>query len=131
MFKNKILFIFGRCEYNNNKVSTAENFSFLSIILFIVIIQFFKFIIKDESNENNFDMNYLKDILNRKRLISIFKTLKKKMIKKFDFIDIAKIDVLIYYYLTRNKENKLFSLIMNKIYDILYKPSSAKNNIKR
>ena len=41
------------------------------------------------------------------------------MIKKFDFIDIIKINVSIYYYLTRNKKNKLFSLIINKIYDIL------------
>ena len=46
------------------------------------------------------------------------KALKEKMIKKFDFIDIAEINISIYYYLTRNKKNKLFSLIMNKIYDI-------------
>ena len=38
-------------------------------------------------------------------------------IKKFDFIYIIKIDALIYYYLIRNKENKLFSLIINKIYN--------------
>ena len=43
------------------------------------------------------------------------------MIKKFDFIDIIKINVSIYYYLTRNKKNKLFSLIINKIYDIFNK----------
>ena len=48
------------------------------------------------------------------------------MIKKFDFIDIIEIDVLIYYYLIRNKENKLFSLIINEIYDILYESSSTK-----
>ena len=42
------------------------------------------------------------------------------MIKKFNFIDITKINVSIYYCLIRNKENKLFSLIMNKIYNILY-----------
>ena len=44
------------------------------------------------------------------------------MIKEFDLIDIAEIDVSIYYYLTRNKENKLFSLIMNEIYDIFNEP---------
>ena len=30
------------------------------------------------------------------------------MIKKFDLIDIIKINASIYYYLIRNKENKLF-----------------------
>ena len=39
------------------------------------------------------------------------------MIKKFNLIDIIKIDTSIYYHLVRNKKNKLFSLIMNKIYD--------------
>ena len=63
-------------------------------------------------------MNYFKDILNKKRSISIFKTLKEKMIKKSDLIDIIKIDASTYYHLIRNKENKLFSLIMNEIYDI-------------
>ena len=43
------------------------------------------------------------------------------MIKKFDFIDIIKINISTYYYLTRNKKNKFFSLIINKIYDIFNK----------
>ena len=63
-------------------------------------------------------MNYFKDISNKKKSILTFRAFKEKMIKKFDLIDIAEINILIYYYLTRNKENKLFSLIMNKIYDI-------------
>ena len=71
-------------------------------------------------------MNYLKDILNKKRLISTFKIFKEKIIKKSDFINIVKIDVLIYYYLIRNKKNKFFSLIMNEIYNILYEFSSTK-----
>ena len=48
------------------------------------------------------------------------------MIKKFDFINIAKINASIYYYLTHNKKNKLFSLTMNKIYDILYEFFSSR-----
>ena len=125
IFKNKILFIFKRYKYNNNKISITKNLSFLSIISFIIIIQFFRFIIKNELNENNFNVNYLKNILNKKRLISNFIILKKK-IKRFDFIDIAEINALIYYYLIRNKKNKLFSLIINKIYDILCEFSSIK-----
>ena len=118
MLKDKILFIFKRCEYDDNKTLAFKNLSFLSKISFVVIIWPSKSIIKDESNENSFDINHFKDISNRKRSILIFKTLKKKMIKEFDFIDIVKISVSIYYYLTRNKENKFFFLIMNEIYDI-------------
>ena len=126
MFKDKILFIFKRCEYNDNKISILKNLSFLSIISFVIITRFFKFIVKNESDENNFDMNHSKDTSNRKKSISIFKTFKEKMIKEFDFIDIIKINASIYYHLTRNKENKLFFLIMNEIYNILCESSSTR-----
>ena len=66
-------------------------------------------------------MNYFKNISNRKRLILIFKTFKKKIIKEFDFIDIIKINASIYYHLIRNKENKFFFLTINEIYDIFNK----------
>ena len=48
------------------------------------------------------------------------------MIKKFNFIDIVEIDASIYYYLIRNKKNKLFSLIINKIYNTLCEPFSIR-----
>ena len=78
MLKNKILFVFKRCEYDNNKILISKNLSFLSTILFIIIIRSFKFIIKNELNKDNFDINLLKEISNRKRSILIFKTFKKK-----------------------------------------------------
>ena len=99
MLKNKMLFIFERYEYDDNKTSTLENLSFLSKTSFIIIIRPFKFIVKNESNKNNFDINYFKNILNRKRSISTFKIFIKKMIKKFNLIDIIKINASIYYYL--------------------------------
>ena len=74
-------------------------------------------------------MNSLKDI--RKKSTSTFRAFKKKMIQKFDFLDIVKIDALIYYYLIRNKENKLFSLTMNKIYDIFIEFFKILTSIKR
>ena len=125
MLKNKVLFVSKRYEYNNNKISTPKNLSFLPIISPIVTRPF-KSITKNESNEDNFDINSSKDTSNRKRIISIPKTLKEKMIKKSDLINIAEIDASTYYHLARNKENKLFSLMMNKIYDTLYEPSSSK-----
>ena len=113
-----MLFVFKRCEHNDNKVLAFKNLSFLSKTSSVVIIRPFKFIVKNESNEDNFDMNHFKDISNKKKSILIFKAFKEKMIKKSDFIDITKIDALTYYHLTRNKENKLFFLIINEIYDI-------------
>ena len=56
MFKNKIFF--KRYNYNDNKILISKNLSFLLIISFIVIIRSFKFIVINELNENNFDMNY-------------------------------------------------------------------------
>ena len=116
-----MLFIFERYKYNNNKILIFKNLSFLSKTLFIIITQSFKFIVKNKSNKNNFDINHFKDILNKKKSILTFKALKKKMIKKFNHIDIIKINALIYYYLIRNKKNKLFFLTINEIYNIFNK----------
>ena len=80
MLKDKILFLFKRCDYNNNKISTSKNLSFLLITLSVVITRSFKLIVKNELNENSFDINHSKDISNKKKLTSIFKTFKKKMI---------------------------------------------------
>ena len=121
MLKDKILFVLKRYKHNDNKISTFKNLSFLSKTPSIIIIRSFKFIIKNESNENSFDMNHFKNISNRKRSISTFRAFKKKMIKKLDLIDIIEINASIYYYLTRNKENKFFSLTINEIYDIFNK----------
>ena len=99
MLKNKMLFIFEWCEYNDNKILAFKNLLFLLKTLFIVIIRPFKFTTKNKSNKNNFDINHFKNISNKKRSILTFKTLKKKIIKKFNFIDIAEINTSIYYYL--------------------------------
>ena len=77
MLKNKILFIFKRCKHNNNKILISKNLLFLSIISFVIITRFFKFIVKNELNEDNFDMNFSKNISNKKKLTLILKTLKK------------------------------------------------------
>ena len=107
MFKNKMLFISKRCKYNDNKILISKNFSFLPITS-SAVTRFPKFIAKNELNENNFDINFLKNTSNRKRIILTFKTFKEKIIKKSDLINITKINALTYYYLTRNKKNKLF-----------------------
>ena len=66
MFKNKILFLFERCDHNNNKILILKDLSLLSTISLIVITRPFKFIVKNDSNENSFDINYSKDVSNKK-----------------------------------------------------------------
>ena len=127
MRKNKILFVFKRCEHDDNKVLTTENLSFLSTISFIIIISLKSTV--ENSDEESLNVNFSKDT--RKRLTSIFKTLKEKMIQKSDLLDIVEINVLIYYHLIRSKENRLFSLIMNKIYNTLIEPSEILSSMKR
>ena len=125
--KDKILFISKRCEHNDNKVSTSENLSFLSIISFIIITSFKSIV--ENSNEESFDMNSLKDT--KKKSTSIFKAFKKRMIQKLDLLNIIEINISIYYYLIRSKENKLFFLIINKIYNILIEPFEILSSMKR
>ena len=129
MRKNKMLFIFKRYKHDDNKISTSENFSFLSITSFVIITQSFKFIIKDKLNEYDSEANSSKNI--KKRLISILKTFKKKMIQKLNLLNIVEINAFIYYYLTRSKDNRLFFLIMNKIYDTLIESLETLSSIKR
>ena len=119
MLKDKILFLFERCDHNNNKISTSKDFSFLPNASSVVITRSFKFIVENDSNENNFDMNHFKNVFNKKKSTSTFRAFKKMKIQKSGFIDIVEIDALTYYHLIRNKENKFFSLIINEIYDTL------------
>ena len=129
MRKDKMLFIFKRCEHDDNIVLISKNLLFLPTISFIIITRSFKFIIKNKLNEESFDMNFFKDI--KKKLTSTFKTLKKKMIQKSNLLNIVEINALLYYYLIRNKENKLFSLIINKIYNTFIKSFEVLSSIKR
>ena len=74
-------------------------------------------------------MNSLKDI--KKKSISTLRAFKKKMIQKFNLLNIIKINVLVYYHLTRSKENKFFSLIINEIYDTLIESFKTLSLMKR
>ena len=131
MFKNKILFFSERCNHDNNKILTSKDLSFLSIILFIIITRLFKLIVENDSNENNFDINHSKDVSNKRRSILTFKIFEEKKIQKPDLIDIVQIDASTYYHLIRNKENKLFSLTMNEIYDTSIKSFEMLSSMKR
>ena len=73
-----MLFIFKRCKYNDDKILTFKSLSFLLITLFNIIIRFIKFIVKNESNKDNFNINYLKNILNKKNQYQHLKYLKKR-----------------------------------------------------
>ena len=98
------------------------------LIISFIIITLSKFT-AENLDEESFDINSSKDT--RKRSTPILKTFKKKMIQKSDLLNIVEINVSIYYYLIRSKENKLFSLIINEIYDIFIEPSEILPSMKR
>ena len=127
MRKNKILFVFKRYKHNDNKVLAIENLSFLSIISFVIITLLKPTV--ENLNEKSLNVNPSKDT--RKKLTPILKTFKKKKIQESDLLNIIEINILTYYYLTRSKENKLFSLTINKIYDTLIEPPEILSSIKR
>ena len=129
MRKDKMLFVFERYKHDNNKVLLSENLSFLSIISLNNIKRSLKLIIKNKSNEKSFNMNFSKDI--KKRLTSTLRAFKKKMIQKLDLLNIIEINASAYYHLVRNKKNKLFSLIINEIYDTFIESFEILSPIKR
>ena len=118
MLRDKVLFFSERCDYDDNKISATKDLSFL-FTLFVIITRSLKSIIENDSNENSFDINHSKDVSNKKRLTSTLRALKEKKIQKSNLIDIVEINAFAYYHLIRNKENKLFFLTMNEIYDTL------------
>ena len=127
MRKDKVLFIFERCEYDNNKALAIEDLSFLPIISFVIITPLKSTV--EDSDEKSSDVDSLKDT--RKRSTPILRAFKEKMIQKLDLLDIAEIDISIYYHLARSKKNKLFSLTMNEIYDTLIEPPEILPSMKR
>ena len=91
---NKILFILRRCNYNNNNTSFFKKLIFiflkLSSLLLLLVISKYSLLAKVE--EETID-----------DITSLFKNKD---------INILEIEAIVYYKLTRNKNNKLFSLII-------------------
>ena len=95
MIKNKILFISRRCEYDYN---TTFSYSDLSFIF------------------NTTYTSTLRTILKRSSISIVEdKTIKDiNSLSRDQNINILEIEVVVYYRLTRDKNNKLFSLIINE-----------------
>ena len=79
------MFSFKRYNYDNNKILTSKDLSFLLIISLVIIIQSFKFIIRNESNEDNFDINYSK-IENKKQLHYCISAIKNRILISLNII---------------------------------------------
>ena len=95
IIKDKILFISRRYKYNYNTIFSYSDLSFILNTAYTLI---------------------LKTIL-KYSLISIIedKTIRDiDLLSKDQNINILKVEVVVYYRLTRDKNNKLFSLIINK-----------------
>ena len=96
MIINKILFILERYYYNNNNTSFSKKLIFiflrLSSILLLLVISKYSLLAKVEEETIN----------------DITSLLKNKD------INILKVEAIVYYKLTRDKNNKLFSLTITK-----------------
>ena len=93
---NKILFILERYYYNNNNTSFSKKLIFIllklsSILLLLVILKYSLLAIVEEETINN--------------ISSLFENKE---------INILKVEAIVYYKLARDKNNKLFSLIIAK-----------------
>ena len=96
MIINKILFVLKRYYYNNNNTSFSKKLIFIfsklsSILLSLVILKRSSLATVEEETIND-----------------ITSLLKNKE------IDILKVEVIVYYKLTRDKNNKLFSFIITR-----------------
>ena len=104
---------------------TKTRITIITLLKLTILIIFIKMKIEINAKKlicyNYNQINHIdkKKLINKKKLISTFKAFKKNKIQKFNLINIIEIDVFIYYYLIKDKKNKLFSLIINKIYDTL------------
>ena len=114
ILKNKFFFVLKRYIYNNNKMFLSKKLIFINffkitflkskVTLKIILIKYRFFIIKKTLNECNFIF-----------LLEIFVYIEI-IIKNIDdkIFDILKIEIAIFYNLTKNKNNKLFFVILNE-----------------
>ena len=120
MQRDKILFALNRCNYERDKISLDKNLFFLTsstsslfFSLFILSRRLLslsllvkeEIVLSDESSTKFF----------RIRILSIFREIKKLRKKNFEYLDIYKISIDVFYLNIKDKKNKLFSLILNKI----------------
>ena len=100
IIRNKILFLLERCEYNNNIILLAENLVFLSNIIassYTILKRSLNSILENKINLAIKTTEIAYEII----LETILKT-----------INVAEVEAISYYRLARDKENKLFSLII-------------------
>ena len=94
MIMDKILFVLRRCNYNNNNTSFFKELIFISLKLssFLLLLVISKRSLSAKVEEET--INNITSLLKNKD------------------IDILKVEATVYYKLVRDKDNKLFSLII-------------------
>ena len=110
MIINKILFILERYYYNNNNTSFSKELIFIplklsSILLLLVILKRSLSATVEEETINNITL-----------------------LSKNKEIDILKVEAIVYYKLIRDKNNKLFSLIITRINKAYLTSRSSRNS---
>ena len=96
MMINKILFVLERYYYNNDNTSFSKKLTFISLKLFSILLLL---VILKRSLSATVEEETINNIT---------------LLSKNKEIDILKIEAVVYYKLARDKNNKLFSLIIAK-----------------
>ena len=100
IMRDKILFLLERCEYNDNIILLAKDLVFLSNVIassYTILKRSLNSILENKIN------------LAIKATEIAYKTILETISKA---INIAEVETVSYYRLARDKENKLFSLII-------------------
>ena len=110
--RDKILFLLERYEYNDNVILLAKNLVFLSNVIASSYT-----ILKRSLNsilENKIDLAIKTTEIAYKTISKIILETISEIISETisETINIAKVETISYYRLVRDKENKLFSLII-------------------
>ena len=125
MLRDKVLFLPRRYIYDYNITSLPQDLSFLKISTSKTTpLKTLKRPLKPTSEDNSNTSESNINTPNRlvpppiKRITPTPRTIKKNRTLYLNTANIAEISALLYYYLARNKENKLFSLIIKEIYKL-------------
>ena len=125
MLKNKILFVFGRCEHDENQTLLSKNLSFLStsssssslISLSSTLKRSPTSTCEDEGYEIVFESLFSSEQPSKSRRTSSSRAAKKQRTSLSNALNIVEIEASAFYMLTSNKINKLFSITSSEIHN--------------
>ena len=125
MLKNKILFVFDRCEHDGNQTLSSKDLSFLPtsssssslISPSSILKRSSTSTCEDEGYETVFESLFFSKQPSKLRRTSSSRAAKKQRISSSDALNIVEIEASAFHMLTSNKTNKLFNITSSEIHN--------------